>query len=92
MWALTGKTQKSERQDGREHGGMEGRRTNTHCQAEDSVPGNDIKGEDWTKLWRQNAARCQGDMAWHHVQYGGREPRDTELEQATEGFGMALNS
>lgn len=46
MWALTGKTQKSERQDGREHGGVEERRTNTHCQAEDSIPGNDIKGED----------------------------------------------
>lgn len=84
MWALTGKTQKSERQDGREHGGVEGRRTN--------VPGNDIKGEDWTKPWRQNAARCQGDMARQRIQYGGREPRDTELEQATEGFGMALNS
>lgn len=55
MWALTGKTQRERDRmgkgtdfPGREHS-VEGHGTNTHRQAEDSVPGNDIKGENWIK-------------------------------------------
>lgn len=50
MWALTGKMQRV-RQDGlrdfpgREQG-MEGHRTNAHCQAAESVSANNIKGEE----------------------------------------------
>lgn len=40
----------------------------------------------------QNIPHCQGDMVQLGVQYGGRDPRERELEQPTKGLGMELNS